>query len=263
MNELDGGAFFTRGVSADLRFMTFPCKEDHRHLFCGAVYDIVAVARQKLSAYSDEEVREIMLLADHALVVMLSKDLLVDGGGRPHTLDRLRRQSAIQCLPVACMGLSEAKESMRTNASKLDDARIGWLSTVSPAHVCLAIALGHAVTAIHRLDTSGFFQVGVWHAMVAAEAMGVAYLQMNEINYQDYVRSQGGRKSSNARWSPLISVKALAFRRRQELSHLSRSAAIDQMLAEILAAARDAGRPFTGGNPKRTIEKWFRDADIK
>jgi hypothetical protein len=97
---------------------------------------------------------------------------------------------------------------------KLEDAGIDWQSMVSPAHVCLALALGHAVTAIHRLDIPEFFQVGVWHAMVAAEAMGMAYLQMNEINYQDYVRSQGRRRSADARWAPLDPVKAFAFRQR-------------------------------------------------
>lgn len=263
MIELDAGPFFTRGVSADLDLMAFPCTEDHRRLFYGAVSDIVAVARKTLSGCSDKDVRDIMSQADQVLIVMVEKKLLVDSSGEPYTLNLLRKQSAIQCLPVACMILAEAKESTWRTASKLDSAGIDCQSIQSPAHVCLAIALAHAVTAIHRLGMPEFYQVGVWHAMVASEAMGVFYLQGNDVHHKEYLRSQGARKSASARWARLDTVKALAFRRRQELSHLSRSAAINQMQAEILDAARDVGEPLTGGNPKRTIEDWFRKAEIR
>ena len=74
------------------------------------------------------------------------------------------------------------------------------------------------------------------------------------------------RRNSNlaeARWSRLDPVKQLAFKRRAEMPHLSRAAAIEQMKAEIVKAAKDAGEPLSGGNPARTIADWCRKANIK
>ena len=74
------------------------------------------------------------------------------------------------------------------------------------------------------------------------------------------------RRNSNlaeARWSRLDPVKQLASKRRAEMPHLSRAAAIEQMKAEIVKAAKDAGEPLSGGNPARTIADWCHKANFK
>ena len=70
------------------------------------------------------------------------------------------------------------------------------------------------------------------------------------------------RKAARGRWDRLEPVKELAFRRRAELSHLNRTAAVAEMEKEILAAAREAREPLSGTNPSRTILKWLKEAGI-
>ncbi|KLD64580.1 hypothetical protein [Dyella japonica] len=263
MTVTDVEAFFTRGIPDDLDLMAFPCTEDHRYLFHGAVAKIIAFAREGLAGCSGEDVRGTLQLAEFALFDMVQKDVLVDRDGRPFSMGEVRKRSAIEFLPPTCMRLSAAYDRMVERADEYGGVSLIRESTATPAHICLALALGHAVTAISRMDTPGFFQIGAWHAMVAAEVMGVFYLQANDINYKSYLVSQGARNSVRNRWARLDPVKALAFRRRQEYPHLSRSRAIDQMLPEVLDAAKDAGEPLTGGDPKATVEGWFRKAGVK
>lgn len=74
---------------------------------------------------------------------------------------------------------------------------------------------------------------------------------------------RAAKRATNARWSRLKPVKQLAFERRRQFAHLKRSPAIDKFLPEILEACRAAGEPLTGGDPKATVERWFRKAGIK
>lgn len=101
-----------------------------------------------------------------------------------------------------------------------------------------------------------------WYAEAAASCAlargnlnwGVAYDNSNEL---------AATRAARGRWSRLDPVKELAFKRRAEFPNLSRSAAIDRILNEILHACREAGEPLTGGNPKETVTRWFREAGIK
>lgn len=74
---------------------------------------------------------------------------------------------------------------------------------------------------------------------------------------------RAAKRATRARWSRLEPVKKLAFERRKQFAHLKRSPAIDKFLPEILEACRAAGEPLSGGNPKETVERWFRKAAIK
>lgn len=68
--------------------------------------------------------------------------------------------------------------------------------------------------------------------------------------------------AADARWSKLDSAKKLAFAKREEMPGVSRAEAIRRMLPEVLEAARKAGAPLTGQDPKETITRWFREAGI-
>ncbi|UJJ58241.1 hypothetical protein [Rhodanobacter denitrificans] len=86
---------------------------------------------------------------------------------------------------------------------------------------------------------------------------------MDAMNYAE--RRSERTLASIARWSRLDPVKELAFQRRREMPapKFSRAEAIRRMEAEIVAAAREAGEPLTGADPKTTITDWFRKAGIK
>jgi len=79
----------------------------------------------------------------------------------------------------------------------------------------------------------------------------------------DNSSEMAAKRASKSRWSRLDPVKEFAFNRRKELSSLSRSAAIDQMLPDILKRCRDVGEPLSGAVPKDTVTRWFREAGIK
>lgn len=79
----------------------------------------------------------------------------------------------------------------------------------------------------------------------------------------DNSSEMAARRASKSRWSRLDSVKEFAFKRRAELSSLSRSAAIDRILPDILTRCREAGEPLSGAVPKDTVTRWFREAGIK
>lgn len=101
-----------------------------------------------------------------------------------------------------------------------------------------------------------------WYAEAAAScaiARGNLNWGLGHDNWNELAASRAAR----GRWSRLNPVKELAFKLRAELPNLSRSAAIDRFLPEILDACRNAGEPLTGGDPKATVTKWFRDAGIK
>ena len=98
---------------------------------------------------------------------------------------------------------------------------------------------------------------GVGHLIRKAHKAGDSQSAIAE-----HERARAARVAE-ARWSRLMPVKELAFQRREEMSHLSRAAAIKRMLPEILAASRDAKEPLTGGDPTATVTRWFREAGIK
>jgi len=75
--------------------------------------------------------------------------------------------------------------------------------------------------------------------------------------------SRAAKHATSARWARLEKARQLAFKRRAEYAHLKRSPAIDNFLPEILEACRAAGEPLSGGDPKATVERWFRKAGIK
>lgn len=97
----------------------------------------------------------------------------------------------------------------------------------------------------------------------AIDSRMLCLMVLQSWNVRQYVLSAVATERADARWGRLDKAKALAFMRRREFPKLSRSAAIDRFLPELLDACREAGAPLTGGDPKATVTKWFRDAGIK
>lgn len=108
-----------------------------------------------------------------------------------------------------------------------------------------------------------------YYLMQASAAFGVmqSFIPLKDFSISSVVASSmrkvAAKRSASSRWSRLDDTKELAFKRRKEYEGLSRSAAIDKFLPEVIKASRIAGEPLTGGDPKRTVTDWFRKAGIK
>ena len=126
---------------------------------------------------------------------------------------------------------------------------------------CLALAeIDHCVGACRdgewTNDAINFF----------AEASAACVIGRGKLNWGVMYENSAELSAIHAadkRWSRLDPVKQLAFKRRKQFAHLKRSPAIDKFLPEILEACRAAGEPLSGGDPKATVERWFRKAGIK
>lgn len=250
--------FFTPGVPVDLDLMTFRCTEGHEQVLCGAVADIVAYTRNALAGHSDRIVRSFLTIADICLITMVEAKRLKHPDGRPYSMEEVRKRPAMQALHPTCLSISEV-----VDGADFSDVDRDIQPVPTASEVCLAIALAHAVTALSQINTPSLFHNGAWHAMAAAEAMGVFHVQANYVHYKSYVRSQAARASAKARWIKLTPVRELAYQRRNETLHLKEDDSIKQMLAEILLAARAVGIPLTGSFPERTIRSWFKIEEIK
>lgn len=181
---------------------------------------------------------------------------------RPSTqadLDRVRRPAAETLYKGLASVFKDANEAHAALDGLLDPRMLPFDFN----ELFFSLALGQLdVCVCHCTDDKWNNDAMGWYAEAAASCAlargnlnwGVAYDNSNEL---------AATRAARSRWSRLDPVKELAFKRRQEYPQLSRSAAIDKFLTEVLDACREAGEPLTGGDPKATITKWFRDAGIK
>lgn len=126
-----------------------------------------------------------------------------------------------------------------------------------------SLALWHIDVCLQKLEN------GEWTAGAAesfAEASSACAIGVGDISWgvvYDNAIEMATSRAGRSRWSRLDRAKELAFKRRKEFASLSRSAAIDKFLPEVVEACRVDGEPLTGGDPKRTVTDWFRKAGIK
>jgi hypothetical protein len=221
------------------------------------------VSDNSFTCESDTDKTEVFFIPPHELrdkfLLHLEKQGTPFRPSTPAELDGVRRPAG----EILYKGLVTVFASAAEAHSALDEILDPVMLPFDFNELFFSLALGQLdVCAGHCADDNWNNDAMAWYAEAAASCAlargnlnwGIAYNNSDEL---------AATRAARGRWSRLDSVKELAFKRRAEFPNLSRSAAIDRILDELLNACREAGEPLTGGNPKETVTRWFREAGIR
>jgi len=251
-----------------------PLSGEFPDIFCGEIAYIVERARRILSGKREEHVVASLLLLDTMLGAALREGRVT--GLDEHGAEIALTRHDLDTVPEARIALyvsSFFDEGAVFGDDEIseDQARDDETRQFRVEHFLAAFALVECRRATMYSHADWKAGLGAFYAIQAAIAIERAELLIGNSNPDDPVqiaiqkraRDKSGQDAARHRWSRLDETKKFAFARRQEMPELSRSAAIDRMLPEILQMARSAGEPLTGANPKETVTRWFRDAGIR
>lgn len=261
--DKDGISFFDEGAEipgSDVDLMSFPCDDDR---FPEMLGNVVRRARDVLADTPAGFARGALRLGDITLRAILEEKATLVRDGKAVCYDDLdfSRMNQLDYLPILLRIFGD--HDVLLGDEDLAAANI----RITPEIFCASYVLRMAFNTTRWVGGDG--DLRDYYLMQAAATFGVlqSLLPVIDNSISDAVasslRKMGARRSATSRWSRLDGAKELAFMRRKELATLSRSAAIDKFLPEVVEACRAAGEPLTGGDPKRTVTEWFRKAGIK